>query len=81
MALMYQWTPWNLTPGGWQRGVTVDSANAVPLERPEGTLLSMLSTRRPYDPGRSSHIKVVFRSPDDDAIAEAMGQFGPRPRD
>lgn len=75
----YLWTAWSLTRDGWRRGKTVDSATVASRDRPEGSLLVMLAMKRGDDPRASNNLSVLYRSPDFDAVSQAMSVYGPQP--
>jgi hypothetical protein len=76
-----RWTAWNLTATGWLRGQTVESAGDVSPDRPLGTLLALVSVYDEQDPERIQQVSVLFRHEDTDAVANAIGSFGPKPPD
>ena len=76
-----RWTAWNLTASGWLRGLTVESAHEVSGDRPLGTLLALVSVYDENDPEHIQQVSVLFRHEDTDAVADAIGKFGPKPVD
>ncbi len=81
MAGSLRWTAWNLTAAGWLRGQTVESADEVSGERPLGTLLALVSVYDESDPDPIQQVSVLFRHEDTDAVADAIGNHGPKPVD
>jgi hypothetical protein len=81
MAELHRWTAWNLGPNGWHRSQTVLNATEATRYRPADTLLALMSMYRVDDPHRTPTVTVLFRSPDTDALAEAMSKYGAKPKD
>ncbi len=79
MAFLIRWTVWNLTPDGWQHSETVDIPDDTTRYRPPETVLSLLLSIRTDIPDATPHVTVLFRSPDDSAVANALAKFGEEP--
>ncbi|RIK73109.1 MAG: hypothetical protein DCC68_25400 [Planctomycetota bacterium] len=81
MSCSIRWTEWNLTAAGWIRGPTVDSPGEARQHRPAETLLTLIGWRLAIEPDAKLIVSEVFRSPDTDAVADAMAKYGPKPKD
>jgi hypothetical protein len=81
MVDLHRWTAWNLTRNGWHRSQALSDPSETAGHRPADTLLALVSAFRIDDPHRLASVHVLFRSPDTEALAEAMEQFGVKPKD
>jgi hypothetical protein len=79
MSGSYRWIAWNLTSEGWHCSQAVDNPTEATRFRPADTLLALLQMRDLDHPDRAPTVSILYRSPDADAVADAIAKFGRMP--